>query len=162
MSTTLEIIPFESSLREHFYRLNAQWLEKHFRIEDIDRVMLGDPERYVLEPGGAIFFARHGADIIGTCALLLESPGVYELSKMGVDEAYRGLGAGRLLLDACIAEFHRRQGSTLFLESNSVLTTALRMYEKAGFAKQPTIRSGSHYERADVYYIYQPELIKGG
>lgn len=162
MSTTVEIIPFESSLREHFYRLNAQWLEKHFRIEDIDRVLLGDPERYVLEPGGVIFFARYGDDIIGTCALLLESPGMYELSKMGVDEAYRGLGAGRLLLDACIAEFHRRQGSALFLESNSVLTTALRMYEKAGFVKQPTIRSGSHYERADVYYIYRQQDGKDG
>ncbi len=158
MTETVDIIPFESSLREHFYRLNAQWLEKHFRIEDLDRVMLGDPERYVLEPGGVIFFARHGDNIIGTCALMHESPGVYELSKMGVDESYRGLGAGRLLLDACIAEFHRLDGQTLFLESNSVLTTALRMYEKAGFVKQPAVRAGSHYERADVYYIYQPVL----
>jgi ribosomal protein S18 acetylase RimI-like enzyme len=157
VTESVDIIPFESSLREHFYRLNAQWLEKHFRIEDIDKVMLGDPERYVLEPGGAIFFARHGTDIIGTCALMQESSGVYELSKMGVDEAFRGLGAGRLLLDACIAEFHGRGGTTLFLESNSVLTTALRMYEKAGFVKQPAIRAGSHYERADVYYIYQPQ-----
>lgn len=162
MSSTVEIIPFASSLRDHFYRLNAQWLEKHFRIEDIDRVVLGDPERYVLEPGGAIFFARYGDEIIGTCALLLDAPGVYELSKMGVDEAYRGLGAGRLLLGACIAEFHRREGETLFLESNSMLTTALRMYEKVGFVKQPTIRSGSHYERADVYYIYQQQDGKSG
>ncbi|MFC3652174.1 GNAT family N-acetyltransferase [Dyella humi] len=155
MTTPVEIVPYAPELREHFYRLNAQWLEKYFRIEDIDRAVLGDPEHYILQPGGAIFFARLGEDIIGTCALLQESPGVFELTKMGVDETFRGLGAGKRLLDACIAEFHRRKGRTLFLESNSRLNTALRMYEKAGFVLQPTTRAGSHYERADVYMIYQ-------
>ena len=154
-ATPLEIVPFEPALREHFYRLNAQWLERHFRIEDIDRQVLSDPERHILQPGGAIFFARLGEDVIGTCALLQESPGVFELTKMGVDETFRGLGAGKRLLDACIAEFHRREGRTLFLESNSRLQTALRLYEKAGFVMQPSVRPGSHYERADVYMIYK-------
>lgn len=155
-STPLEIVPYAPALREHFFRLNAQWLERHFRIEDIDRAVLGDPQRYILEPGGAIFFACLGEEVIGTCALLQESPGVFELTKMGVDETFRGLGAGKRLLEACIAEFHRRNGRTLFLESNSRLETALRMYEKAGFVMQPAVRPGSHYQRADVYMIYQP------
>lgn len=155
MTTPVMIVPYAPELREDFYRLNAQWLENYFRIEDIDREVLGDPERYILQPGGAIFFARLGEDVIGTCALLQESPGVFELTKMGVDETFRGLGAGKRLLDACIAEFHRRKGHALFLESNSRLKTALRMYEKAGFVLQPTTRAGSHYERADVYMIYQ-------
>ena len=156
MLTSLEIVPFEPALREHFYRLNAQWLERYFHIEDIDRLVLKEPETHILQPGGAIFFARLGEQIIGTCALLHESPGVYELTKMGVDETFRGQGTGRLLLDAAIAEFRRREGRQLFLESSSTLTTALRMYEKAGFVMQPTIREGSHYQRADVYMIYQP------
>ena len=151
----LEIVPYEPTLKEHFYRLNAAWLERHFRLEEIDRVVLGDPERYVLKPGGAVFFARLGGEVIGTCALLHESPGVYELSKMGVDETFRGLGAGRRLLDEAIAEFHRREGRELFLESNSQLKTALRMYEQAGFVMQPSVRPGSHYERADVYMVYE-------
>lgn len=156
MKAPLEIVPYAPELRDHFYRLNAQWLERYFRIEDIDRTVLSDPERYVLQPGGAIFFAKLGEEIVGTCALLQESPGVFELTKMGVDETFRGLGAGKRLLDACIAEFHRRGGQTLFLESNSSLKPALRMYEKAGFVFQPSIRPGSHYERADVYMIYKP------
>ena len=154
-ASPVEIVPYAPALREHFYRLNAQWLERYFRIEDIDRAVMADPERYILQPGGAIFFARLGEDIIGTCALLQESPGVFELTKMGVDETFRGLGTGKRLLDACIAEFHRRKGHTLFLESNSVLKPALRMYEKAGFVFQPSIRPGSHYERADVYMVYR-------
>jgi len=156
-SATLEIVAYEPALKEHFYRLNAQWLERHFRIEDIDRDLLGDPERYVLAQGGAIFFARLDGEVIGTCALLHESPGVYELSKMGVDETFRGMGAGRQLLAAAIEEFHRRGGNELFLESNSRLKTALRMYEQAGFVLQPAVRPGSHYERADVYMRYRPE-----
>ena len=152
----VDIVPYAPALREHFYRLNAQWLERYFRIEEVDRMVLSDPERYILQPGGAIFFARLGEEIVGTCALLCESPGVFELTKMGVDETFRGLGAGKRLLDACIAEFHRRDGQTLFLESNSRLKPALRMYEKAGFVLQPSARPGSHYERADVYMIYQP------
>jgi GNAT superfamily N-acetyltransferase len=156
MATPLEIVPYAPALREHFYRLNAQWLERYFRIEEIDRAVLGDPERYVLEPGGTICFARLGEDIIGTCALMQESPGVFELTKMGVDKTFQGLGAGRRLLQAIIAEFHRRQGRVLFLESNSRLKPALHMYEKAGFVMQPSPRPGSHYERADVYMIYQP------
>lgn len=155
-ATPLEIVPYAPALRRDFYRLNAQWLERHFRIEAIDRAVLSDPERHILQPGGAIFFARLGTEIIGTCALLQESPGVFELTKMGVDETFRGLGAGKRLLEACIAEFHRRGGQTLFLESNSRLQTALRMYEKAGFAMQPSVRPGSHYERADVYMVYRP------
>jgi ribosomal protein S18 acetylase RimI-like enzyme len=155
MATPVEIVPYSPELREHFYRLNAQWLERYFRIEDIDRAVLTDPERYIMQPGGTIFFARLGEDVIGTCALLQESPGVYELTKMGVDETFRGMGAGKRLLDAAIAEFHRRKGKTLFLESNSRLKPALRMYEKAGFRLQPNIRQDSHYERADVYMVYE-------
>jgi DNA-binding MarR family transcriptional regulator/ribosomal protein S18 acetylase RimI-like enzyme len=158
MATPVEVISYSPEWRAHFYRLNAQWLERYFRIEDIDRAVLTDPERYILQPGGVIFFARLGEDIIGTCALLQESPGVYELTKMGVDETFRGMGAGKRLLDAAIAEFHRREGKTLFLESNSRLKTALRMYEKAGFHLQPNTRSGSHYERADVYMIYEKPM----
>jgi DNA-binding MarR family transcriptional regulator/GNAT superfamily N-acetyltransferase len=152
----LEIVPYEPRFAGDFYRLNAQWLERYFRLEDIDRQMLSDPERYVLAPGGALLFATLGGQAIGTCALLQEAPGVYELSKMCVDESFQGLGAGRQLLDAAIAEFHRRGGRELFLESNSRLRTALRMYEQAGFELQPGTRAGSHYERADVYMIYRP------
>lgn len=151
-----EIVAYAPVLREHFYRLNAQWLEQYFRIEEIDRAMLADPERHVLAPGGAIFFARLDGDVVGTCALLRASPGMYELGKMAVDAACRGRGVGSRLLDAAIAEFKRRSGRVLFLESSSRLEAALRMYERAGFVRQPEPRADSHYARADVHMIYLP------
>jgi DNA-binding MarR family transcriptional regulator/predicted GNAT family N-acyltransferase len=151
----VQVVPFEPALSEHFRRLNQQWLERYFRVEDVDRALFADPEGMVLAQGGAIFFALYAGEVVGTCALIHEGEGVYELSKMGVDENYRGLGAGRALLDAAIADYRARGGKELFLESNSKLTKALGMYQRAGFVLQPALRPGSHYERADVYMVYQ-------
>jgi GNAT superfamily N-acetyltransferase len=152
----IRIVPFEPALREHFYRINAAWLQRYFHLEPIDLRVLREPEASVLDGGGMILFALRGASVVGTCALLCEAPGVYELSKMGVDEAFQGRGVGRQLLQAAIDEFHRRGGHTLFLESSSRLAAALQMYRTAGFVLQPGIRQGSHYQRADVYMVYQP------
>ncbi|URL58188.1 MarR family transcriptional regulator [Luteibacter flocculans] len=154
-SVHVDIVPFEPALSEHFRRLNQQWLERHFRVEEVDRALFADPQGTIIAPGGAIFFARYADEIVGTCALIHEGEGVYELSKMGVDENYRGLGAGRKLLDAAIAEYRARGGRELFLESNSRLRRALAMYERAGFVRQPQVRPGSHYQRADVYMVFR-------
>jgi len=149
--------PFRREWRGHFYRINAEWLQRYFAVEDVDRRMLSQPEKYVLARGGAIVFALIDGEVIGTCALLKEAPGVFELSKMAVETGWRGIGAGRLLLDAAIAEFRKRRGKTLFLESNSKLGPALALYESAGFVHQPAPRPGSHYQRANVYMIYAPK-----
>lgn len=153
----VEVRPFRPELREHFYRINAQWLERYWSLEPIDRQVLSEPEKHVIKPGGAIFYAAVDDEVIGTVALLKDAaPGEYELSKMGVETGWRGRGTGRLLLDAAIAEFKRRKGGLLFLESNSKLGPALQLYESAGFVHQPALRPGSHYARSDVYMIYQP------
>ncbi len=152
----LEIVPFRPGLREHFFRINAQWLERYWSLEPIDRQVLGEPEKHVLKPGGAIFYARVDGEVIGTVALLKDAAaGEYEVSKMGVEAGWRGRGAGRRLLDAAVAEFKRRGGRMLFLESNSKLGPALKLYEDAGFVHQRGLRPGSHYARSDVYMIYK-------
>lgn len=157
----IEIAPFKPALREHFYRINAQWLERYWSLEPIDRDVLGQPEKYVLKPGGTIFFALVDGEVIGTVALLKDAAaGEYEISKMGVEAGWRGRNAGRLLLDAAIAEFKRRKGKMLFLESNSKLGPALKLYESAGFVHQPALRPGSHYARSDVYMIYDSAAAK--
>jgi DNA-binding MarR family transcriptional regulator/predicted GNAT family N-acyltransferase len=157
-NATVQITAYQPSLAKHFERINTEWLERYFSVEAVDRAMLADPQAHVIDRGGAIMFAQLGGEVIGTCALLKEAPGVYELSKMAVETGFRGVGAGRKLLDAAIAEFHRRRGKTLFLESNAKLKPALTLYESAGFVHQPAPRSGSHYARADVYMIYQPDV----
>lgn len=151
----VRIVPFTTGLREHFYRLNAHWLRKYFYLEEIDHQVLSNPEHEILEPGGAIFFALLGNAIAGTCALKREAGNSYELTKMAVDERYQGLGIGRLLIDAAIAEFKRRRGALLFLETSTKLGPALRLYESVGFEYQKTLKPDSHYARADVYMTWR-------
>ena len=152
----VRIEPYRPELAKEFTRLNVEWLERYFVIEATDRVTLEQPQRNVIERGGAIWFATLDGEVIGTVALLKEAPGVYELSKMAVEAGWRGFGAGGKLLEAAIAHFRRRRGKTLFLESNKRLVPALRLYARAGFVHQPSPNPRSHYQRADVYMVYTP------
>jgi DNA-binding MarR family transcriptional regulator/ribosomal protein S18 acetylase RimI-like enzyme len=156
LGAEIEVRSYRPEWAIHFDRINTEWLERWFVVEAVDREMLSNPHEHVIDRGGAILFAVLDGEIIGTCALLKEAPGVYELSKMAVETGFRGLGAGRKLLDAAIGEFERLRGKTLFLESSKRLSPALRLYESAGFVHQAAPRPGSHYQRADVYMIYQP------
>ena len=67
---------------------------------------------------------------------------------------YKGQGIGRLLLDAAIAQFSTLGGSELFLESNSRMTPALKLYESSGFVHVPRPEP-SHYKRSDVYMVHR-------
>jgi len=157
LAADVEIHAFLPEWAVHFERINTEWLERWFVVEAVDREVLSRPRELIIERGGAVLFALLDGEVIGTCALLKEAPGVYELSKMAVETGFRGLGAGRKLLEAAIAEFSRIGGTTLFLESSKRLGPALRLYESAGFVHQPAPRPGSHYQRADVYMVYQPQ-----
>lgn len=154
LAATVEVHPFRPEWAPHFDRINTEWLERWFAVEPVDREMLSNPKKHVIDRGGAILFAVLDGEVIGTCALLKEADGVYELSKMAVETGFRGLGAGRKLLDAAIVEYERLGGTMLFLESSKRLLPALKLYESAGFVHQPAPRPGSHYQRADVYMIY--------
>lgn len=151
----VEIIAFEPRYREDFMRLNVEWLEKYFYVEAIDIEVLSQPESRILAPGGQIFLARLGQDIIGTCALIVADDGRLELSKMAVAEAYQGLKIGRRLLNRAIEAYRASGAPGLFLESNSKLRPALALYESAGFEHTPKPDGESHYQRANVYMEYR-------
>jgi len=154
----VRIADYHPRWRADFARLNTEWLERWFVVEPIDREVLGDPETHILADGGKVLFAVDGDDrALGTVALLHEGGGVYELTKMAVAPEARGRGIGRLLLDGAIRAWRGLGGRELFLESSSRLGPALALYESAGFRHRPAPRPGSHYARADVYMVYEPD-----
>lgn len=155
MDPAIAVHDWRPEWRADFERLNFGWLERYFSIEDIDRRVLGDPERYIIEPGGHVFFATDHGRVVGTGALLLESPGVYELTKMAVEPELQGRGIGRLILERAIDRFRELGGTKLFLESNRKLAPAIHLYETLGFRDQGR-KPDSHYARSDIYMVWQP------
>lgn len=156
----LQIVPFDPRWRGDFARLNLEWLERWFTVEPIDREVLADPETHILAGGGRVLFAilddARGARAVGTVALKHEGDGVYELTKMAVEDGHRGAGIGRALMEGALEAYRTLGGRELFLESSSKLGPALALYESVGFRHHPAPRPGSHYARADVYMIWEP------
>lgn len=154
---SIRIVDYHPRWRADFARLNIEWLERWFAVEPIDREVLGDPETHLLAGGGRILFAV-GADdrALGTVALLPHPDGSVELTKMAVAPELRGAGIGRQLMRGVIAAFQQMGGRELFLESSTKLAPALKLYESVGFRHHPAPRPGSHYQRADVYMIWEP------
>ena len=149
-----EIVPYHTRWRQAFYDLNIWWMEKYFEVEPIDTQILSDPEGEVLDHGGEIFFAVIGDKPVGTVAMKYVKPGVFELTKLGVDASVHQGGMGQALCEAVIERFKARGGKTLFLETNTILTPAIRLYEKIGF-KQLPFPTQSPYVRADYYMEWQ-------
>jgi putative acetyltransferase len=153
----IEIRPYRAEDRTAFRELNEGWIQKNFGLEEKDRTTLGDPETYILKPGGHIFIATSEAQVIGCCALLLMRPGVFEVAKMTVAEAYRGYGVGRRLLAHTIDAGWALGAESLYLETNDRLTDAIHLYESLGFRHLPPGRIvPSPYARANVYMELLP------
>ena len=153
----VRVVDFEPRWREDFGRLNVEWLERWFTVEPVDRDVLGDPESHVLASGGRILFAVDDSGrAVGTVALLRHEDGLVELTKMAVEAGLRGGGIGRKLMAGALEAFAQMGGRELFLESNTRLAAALKLYESVGFRHRPTPRPGSHYNRADVYMVWEP------
>lgn len=139
-----------------FKRLNLEWIERWFAVEQADLEVLDDPDGHVLAGGGRIFYAVDDAtgEAVGCVALKAEGDGVYELSKMAVAPDRRGAGIGRVLIDAVLDAFRDSGGTLLYLESNRRLEPALALYERSGFVHRDPPHP-SPYSRADVYMVWE-------
>jgi GNAT superfamily N-acetyltransferase len=136
----------------HFRRLNEEWITQYFRLEEKDSQSLNDPSQYILSPGGYIGMAFVDEDAVGCCALIPLEEATFEVAKMAVTPAWQGRGLGRKLLEHVIREARQLQAKRLYLETNSRLRPAIRLYESLGFRHLAADRViPSPYQRADVY-----------
>ena len=149
----IEIRPLEIGQDSTAFRiLNEEWITRYFVLESKDRETLGAPENMILRKGGRIFIAYAEGKAVGCVALIPMGDGVYELSKMAVSPESRGLGIGRKLLIHAIAQARELGAKSLFLGSNSVLKSAVHLYESIGFRHVPPEKlPDMHYSRANVF-----------
>ncbi len=153
----VQIVPFQPELAKYFYSINAEWVNDMFEMEEIDEMILSQPQKHIIDKGGQIWFAiSQDLGVIGTCALKNAGKGWYELTKMGVIEKARGLKAGEALIKHVIEECNRINCETLFLLTNKKCEAAIHLYEKHGFVHDQGIKDKfSHlYERSDVFMKY--------
>lgn len=80
---------------------------------------------------------------------------------MAVAPELRGAGIGRKLMLGALDAYRALGGRELFLESSRRLGPALALYESVGFRHRPAPRPGTHYARADVYMVWEPDAAAG-
>lgn len=145
----LEIIPFRQEYAKDFKALNIAWLEKFFWVEPHDEEVLGKPEKYILQPGGNIFFVKAGEEIIGTVALMKMEEGVFELTKMAITPQYQGQHLGQKLMEHTIEYARTQDWKRLIIYSSRKLENAIYIYKKYGFEEIP-IEANNPYARGDI------------
>jgi len=148
---SVRVREYQPQDREVFRRLNEEWLNRYFAIEEKDRHMFDDPERRIIANGGVIFILELDGKPVGCCALLNKDGETFEVAKMAVTEAHQGKRLGRLLLQACIDRARTLGKRRLFLETNSKLAAAIGLYRKLGFVELASDQiTPSEYVRVDM------------
>ena len=145
----LEIVPFNGDYKSAFESLNREWIEEYFVMEEEDLKTLQNPESYIMEKGGEIFFAVLDGDVVGTSAMIHTSKGIYELAKMSVAKKLQGLGIGKKLLKRCIDFSKEREATEIFLITNDSLKPALNLYQSCGFVLNEQ-NDDNRYERGNT------------
>jgi len=144
----IDIVPYDDSLKDAFERLNLEWIKKDFTVEPSDQRVLSNPRQYILDPGGAIYFAQSGDEVVGTYALLHVDAQTYELAKMAVTATYQRRGIGTALLGHALAQARALGIRRLILYSNTRLAPALNLYFAKGFRVIP--KDDHHNDRANI------------
>lgn len=150
---------FSDDLAEAFYRINAEWIQDMFVLEDNDIALLSRPRELILDKGGVVLFAQTAElGVVGTCALMVSKDGWVELTKMGVLASARGLKVGEFLLAKTLERAASLGMDKVYLLTNRKCGPAIHLYEKLGFIHDAEIMAmfGARYERCDVAMSYRP------
>jgi ribosomal protein S18 acetylase RimI-like enzyme len=150
MALAIEIVAYQDRHAEEFAKLNREWLDRFGLYEEADAKHLYFPRECILDTGGEIFIAEAGNRVVGTCALVPLSEGIFEIVKLAVSAESRGEGLGRTLTELAMKRGWERGAKRLTLLSSSKLGPALKLYESLGFRYVP-LPNDQPYETADVY-----------
>lgn len=131
-----------------FIRLNEEWITTHFKIEEADRTLAGDPGK-IIDDGGYIFSLVLNKEVVGVCALINGGNGIYELARMAVSKKHHRRGYGEKLMQLCLAKLKAIDAKKVYLLSNTKLIAAITLYKKYGFQ---TTSEEQHpvYSRANI------------
>lgn len=147
----IKIITYSEQYKEDFIRLNTEWIETYFRLEESDLRTFANIDSYIIEGGGQIFLALDDSkgEVVGCCALINHpDKDAYELAKMAVSPKVQGQHIGHQL-GSTLIDYARQLGAKrIYLEGNTKLEASIHLYRSLGFKKVPL--EGSTYDRCDI------------
>lgn len=147
--TDIQIVDYLPEHRLRFKEINEQWITRSYVMEEEDIKTVEDPETYILKDGGKIYIALYKGHPVGTCAYLNMGNKVYEMIKFAVDEDYRGLKIGKVLVEESVESIKQLGADKIILFSNrGGSAKAIEMYYKMGFQEIPL--GNSEFARADI------------
>ena len=146
----IRIVTYEPRYKDDFIRLNKQWIETYFRLEQSDLNTFTHIDDSIIGNGGQIFLAISAdSQVLGCCALKPHPEAdCYELAKMAVAPEAQGKGIGRKLGEALLDYAKSHGVKRIFLEGNTRLEASIALYRKLGFREIPL--EGNAYERCDI------------
>lgn len=108
-------------------------------------------------PAGRILLARVENDAVGCVALRPIEIDVCEMKRLYVRPAFRGLGAGRMLVERIIREAREARYRRMRLDTLASMTAARRLYQELGFREIAPYRNnpvqGAAFLEADLTRI---------
>jgi GNAT superfamily N-acetyltransferase len=118
-------------------------------IEDTDRDLTDIEQHYVARGGVFDVIETRDGRLLGTIGLYPVDDDTVEMRKMYFDRQLRGRGWGKRMLTRAIERAREMGFKVIYLETASVLTDAIRLYERFGFKPTPKV----HAPRSDRGYL---------
>jgi ribosomal protein S18 acetylase RimI-like enzyme len=148
--TGLTIRPFVPADQPAARRLILEGLAEHFGVVDESRNPDIDDIAAHYLGRGHLFLVSHDAEgLVGTAALVFESPAVGQLVRVSVAARCRRRGVAKALVMRLIDAGRAQQLVRLWMETNDDWEPAIRLYRSCGF-KEYARRNGNIYMELDL------------
>jgi ribosomal protein S18 acetylase RimI-like enzyme len=144
----IRIVDYEPRHQPYFEKFNREWIEELFEMEPVDEWVLTNPDKALIEPGGAILMAEYDGIPAGTVGLRKFDDEVFEFTKMAVDKSFRRRGIAEAISYASFEKARALGAKKVILYSNTRNAGAIKLYEKLGFRHLPV--ENDVYKRANV------------
>ena len=147
----IRIETYKEQYKDDFIRLNKEWIERFFKLEESDLQTFAHIDSYIIGNGGQIFVAIDDktGEPVGCCALINHpDKQCYELAKMADSPHSQGRHVG-YELGKHLLDYAKRIGAKrIYLEGNTLLVASINLYRKLGFTEIPL--EGNAYDRCDI------------